>query len=862
MTSYPINVQFTTAKINSEQDLFEISPTFSETQDEIFRQLCEQNCLPALSLIPPCARILGAFKVNGSAVFCKAINVGSTDVQIQGTIRFKDGRFQGFNKDGWVFLDCCDEPIDDHLDTGVIFALCAGEDHAFILPDDDLSTNASISIGPKGTGFICAQIPTPGSSVGGNCRGMNAVDWQQVRSSADQVAGAARSVITGGSDNRITPTSTNSGILSGFDNSIDNSLYSSVTSGRNNNINFGDSVTGDYNFIGSGLNNFINIANDCISNYSGIVGGRNNIIGNRISSTTDFCFIGGGENNIIVDGSSSQTATHNSIVGGTDNNIGFDMNTNTSFCIIGGGVRNIIDDSSAAAILSGNMNNINESDNSTIVAGNENMIITSADSFIGGGTSNSIETNGNLSFIGGGQDNHIVLDPLIISLARNVIGGGLSNEIRPVTSRTANESFIGGGEFNTIKDDFCTLAGGRRNKINNITEGAFIGGGWDNIISDSVALTIDCSWSSIVGGRFNTISGTDTSDLRYSVISGGLSNTIGGSDDVTLPYSVIAGGQDNIINDSALSSSHCTISGGQENTITKSDGRHTIVGGRNLTISNTNTHTGAVTVCGQFNEEIARMLAGGMGTITTVGSVGTDRVFTVANGTMGSPLNEFSVTSDGFANARVGYRAGGADFAEFFESDLGEKIPAGTSVVFANNGKIKSAQLGEIPFGVISNTCNMIGNSFDEEWWKKYEKDEFGTYIYEEEEIEEPVYEFIEKEVDIKRIVKKNGRYYEINDKKTEKKKVPIYEKVTIYDENDQPIREETVRKTIIKKNRKLKISKNFDPNKKYIPRRNRPEWNVVGLVGQVFIKKGQPVAPNWIKIKETSPNVELWLIK
>ncbi len=57
-------------------------------------------------------------------------------------------------------------------------------------------------------------------------------------------------------------------------------------------------------------------------------------------------------------------------------------------------------------------------------------------------------------------------------------------------------------------------------------------------------------------------------------------------------------------------------------------------------------------------------------------------------------------------------------------------------------------------------------------------------------------------------------------------------------------------------------INPDYDPDKKYMPREDRPEWNVVGLVGRLRITKGQPTAPSWIKLRDISDKVEEWLIK
>jgi hypothetical protein len=65
------------------------------------------------------------------------------------------------------------------------------------------------------------------------------------------------------------------------------------------------------------------------------------------------------------------------------------------------------------------------------------------------------------------------------------------------------------------------------------------------------------------------------------------------------------------------------------------------------------------------------------------------------------------------------------------------------------------------------------------------------------------------------------------------------------------------------KTGRRLKLNPAFDSAKGvYKKREDRDEWNVIGLLGQVRILKGQPVAPSWIKIRNVSTDVELWLIR
>jgi hypothetical protein len=58
------------------------------------------------------------------------------------------------------------------------------------------------------------------------------------------------------------------------------------------------------------------------------------------------------------------------------------------------------------------------------------------------------------------------------------------------------------------------------------------------------------------------------------------------------------------------------------------------------------------------------------------------------------------------------------------------------------------------------------------------------------------------------------------------------------------------------------KLNPEYDESQEYIPREQRPEWNCVGLLGQLRLRKGQPVADSWIKMRDISDEVELWLVK
>ena len=57
-------------------------------------------------------------------------------------------------------------------------------------------------------------------------------------------------------------------------------------------------------------------------------------------------------------------------------------------------------------------------------------------------------------------------------------------------------------------------------------------------------------------------------------------------------------------------------------------------------------------------------------------------------------------------------------------------------------------------------------------------------------------------------------------------------------------------------------LNPNYDKEKTYIAREDRKEWDVVGLMGKLRIKKGQKTGANWIKMRNVSDTVEEWLVR
>jgi hypothetical protein len=183
-----------------------------------------------------------------------------------------------------------------------------------------------------------------------------------------------------------------------------------------------------------------------------------------------------------------------------------------------------------------------------------------------------------------------------------------------------------------------------------------------------------------------------------------------------------------------------------------------------------------------------------------------------------------------------------ADYAEFFEAILEfstEKIPRGTSVVLVGE-KIRPAVDKEIPFGVISSTPIMLGSSGamdgGKSWGGKYLLDEFGNFI-------------TEKKIWWSKTITKI--------KRTETGNKEVSKRINGWAEDRTPLAGATLREV----DRAI-INPEYDELKQFIPRKERLEWNMVGLLGKIKILKNQPTNPNWIKLKDVNERVEEWLVR
>ena len=206
---------------------------------------------------------------------------------------------------------------------------------------------------------------------------------------------------------------------------------------------------------------------------------------------------------------------------------------------------------------------------------------------------------------------------------------------------------------------------------------------------------------------------------------------------------------------------------------------------------------------GKYNK---RMIDGGSDT-NTVGDA-----MVIGNGTsVTNRSNAFRVTFAGETYGLSAFNSSGADYAEFFEwADFNPDAEDRVGYFVTLDGKkIRIANTGDYILGVVSGQPCIIGNS-DEDWLGRWEHDEFGRFI--KEEVETPVTEMRPVEVPL---TDANGNQI-LNLTKTEMQEVETGEVI---------------------KGWRYKANPDYDNTQKYVERKDRQEWDCVGMLGVLAVR-------------------------
>jgi hypothetical protein len=199
---------------------------------------------------------------------------------------------------------------------------------------------------------------------------------------------------------------------------------------------------------------------------------------------------------------------------------------------------------------------------------------------------------------------------------------------------------------------------------------------------------------------------------------------------------------------------------------------------------------------------------------------------------------EFKLDGNGIGYSDGGWTTPASDYAEFFEwvdGNPNNEDRRGVSVVLDGN-RIREAIAGEDPLGVISSRPSIVGDAATEHWKEKHLTDQFGSYIIETHNV-----------VSWKDEDGKTHSYEDWNIPADVV--VPDDAVIAASDENGIPFTHR-------------KLNPDYDPNQSYISRADRPEWDVVGLLGKLRMHKGQVTGSRWIKMRDISDSVEEWLVR
>lgn len=184
----------------------------------------------------------------------------------------------------------------------------------------------------------------------------------------------------------------------------------------------------------------------------------------------------------------------------------------------------------------------------------------------------------------------------------------------------------------------------------------------------------------------------------------------------------------------------------------------------------------------------------------------TGALFIIGNGTETSDKETgrstaFAVKSTG--DVLVGSKTvhTGADYAEFFEWQDGNPKAEDRIgyIVTLDEDKIRLAQEGEEILGIISGTAGVVGDGGAMDWQGRFVKDAFGRIIY--DEVEE-------------------------------------------FEEHIDPETQETIRVSLGMVQHP-RINPDYNPEEKYIPREERPEWACVGMFGKLYVRDDGTCIPN-----------------
>ncbi|MFS0786046.1 peptidase G2 autoproteolytic cleavage domain-containing protein [Shouchella sp. 1P09AA] len=372
--------------------------------------------------------------------------------------------------------------------------------------------------------------------------------------------------------------------------------------------------------------------------------------------------------------------------------------------------------------------------------------------------------------------------------------------------------------FNRASDAILVFGGNNRGdhiSLSNInihnsgdTNGVFVGGGHSNVSINSVnAISSNAIRNNAVETATNSVNISNVTATGYqtAIKSGGVS--------YVNPITVVSGGariasstgepnhdQSIIISSTAspTATNSKTMVGASSNSHAEGEGSFILgsAGNSRARGPRSSIISSSAAIAGQPNGGFGSMvvasnLTSNPNSYSVVGGYG-------ATGNSSSSNRKWELDSRNGtikASGRITGSETFADFAEYFESMDGRAIQTGMLVALEGD-KVRLANQDDDIIGVISQTAGVLLGEASFHWKGRYLKNDFGAYIYEPQLV----------------------RTYDIDD---DGNTLASYKEERVLLPLEDP---------------------KYDSNMRYSARKDRDEWNVVGLTGQVHVRINEEV--------------------
>ena len=237
-----------------------------------------------------------------------------------------------------------------------------------------------------------------------------------------------------------------------------------------------------------------------------------------------------------------------------------------------------------------------------------------------------------------------------------------------------------------------------------------------------------------------------------------------------------------------------------------------------------------------------------------INSNGTAYIFRVRRGDASPAV--VLIDEDGDIHADGSTSITGYDYAEMFECEdgnTGEEDRVGYSVVFGSSGdKIRIASGSEEPIGVVSARPGVIGDN-PLAWQGKWKTDEWDRKIPKLIPMVSWSFDYTRGNGEVvqktfRTEIAHTGSFLSNIPSGSSERGVPyggsIPSNANYYNKEES------------------QLADDYDETRDYTTRRGRGEWDTIGLMGKLKIRTGQATGSRWIKMKDVSDSIQLWLVK